>query len=176
MGNYRSAIVVVIAILVLGIGYFVSTSLIGSQKMIEPIDNNEEMDVIERWTASDVVMEEDQEIDSQVENEFPVEITKADVQNAIHSMSHSKVYATEKWRYLEPTQARIDRLVDVVKRDKNIFDLSDLYRSILKKWQVGDFSNAVSDHNSIWDLQGGTVGEATRLLTEEVEAEYRKKL
>ncbi|MFV8828220.1 DUF6241 domain-containing protein [Alkalihalobacterium sp. APHAB7] len=36
----------------------------------------------------------------------------------------------------------------------------------------GDFSQAVYDHNVIWEIQGGTVGKATRLLTEEEEREY----
>ncbi|MEY2196187.1 DUF6241 domain-containing protein [Neobacillus sp. BF23-41] len=69
----------------------------------------------------------------------------------------------------------MDQLLDAVKRDQNGLDHSDLYIGILEKWQVGDFSKAVSDHNKIWELQGGSVGEATRLLTKEEEAEYRKE-
>ncbi len=90
-------------------------------------------------------------------------------------MSHAKVLATEKWSHLEPTQERIDRLLDVVERNQNILDHSDLYIRILERWQASNFSNAVTDHNSIWDLQGETIGEATRLLTKEEEAEYIKK-
>ena len=77
---------------------------------------------------------------------------------------------------LEPTQARIDRLLYVVERNQTVLDYSDfLPIRILEKWQAGNFSNAVTDHNSIWDLQGGTIGEATRLLTEDEQAAYKQK-
>ncbi|MFP5110077.1 DUF6241 domain-containing protein [Neobacillus sp. C211] len=175
MGKYRSSIVIVIATIVLGIGYYVSTSLVGSKEAVKHVEKNEEKEVIETWTPTDEASEADEVIETQVETEFPEGITEAEVQDAIHSMSHSKVYASEKWSDLEPTQERIDQLLDAVKRDQNGLDHSDLYIGILEKWHVGDFSEAVSDHNKIWELQGGSVGEATRLLTKEEEAEYRKE-
>jgi hypothetical protein len=46
MGKYRSAIVIVFATLVLGIGYYVSTSLIGSKEEVEHNDKNEKKEVI----------------------------------------------------------------------------------------------------------------------------------
>ncbi|WP_227521592.1 DUF6241 domain-containing protein [Bacillus alkalisoli] len=38
-----------------------------------------------------------------------------------------------------------------------------------------DFSHAVQDHNAIWSLQNGTVGKATRLLTEREQLRYARK-
>lgn len=177
MGKNRVSILFVVVTLVLCIGYYVSTSLAGSEKLKKPGEQTEENDVIETWASSDEVVEEGEEekVESQVEIEFPIDMTEADVQNAIHHMSHAKVLATEKWSHLEPTQERIDRLLDVVKRNQNILERSNLYIGILERWQGGNFSNAVSDHNSIWDLQGGTIGEATRLLTEDEQAAYREK-
>lgn len=173
----RIVIILSIATLVLGIGYYVSTILAGSEEGKEPIEQKEVNDVIETWTSNDEVVEEVEEVkvESQVEKEFPLDMTEADVQNSIHRMSHAKVLAAEKWSHLEPTQERIDRLLDVVKRNQNILDHSALYIRILERWQANDFSNTVTDHNSIWDLQGGTIGEATRLLTEDEQAAYKEK-
>ncbi|ETI69413.1 DUF6241 domain-containing protein [Neobacillus vireti] len=177
MGKNKLALGIVFAILILGIGYYVSTSFMGAKEMEvkEPIEKNEKKDGKESVTTVADVMEDDEKIESQVEKEFPLGMTEAEIQKAIHSMSHSKVYAEQKWTHLEPTQERIDRLLDVL--DRNHLDLNhrDLYISILERWKVGDFSKAVSDHNKIWNLQGGTVGKATRLLREEEEAEYRKE-
>ncbi len=36
------------------------------------------------------------------------------------------------------------------------------------------FSNAVDDHNSIWEMQNGEVGKAIRLLTPEEEKSHIK--
>ncbi|MEY2196188.1 hypothetical protein AB7942_26150 [Neobacillus sp. BF23-41] len=104
MGKYRSAIVIVIATLVLGIGYYVSTSLLGSKEAVKHVEKNEEKEAIETWIPTDEASEADEVIETQVETEFPEGMTEDEVQDAIHSMSHSKVYASEKWSDLEPTQ------------------------------------------------------------------------
>lgn len=48
----------------------------------------------------------------------------------------------------------------------------DVYTDILRKWQKKNFNEVDQDHNSVWNLQGGTVGEATGILTEEEEKDY----
>ncbi len=72
------------------------------------------------------------------------------------------------------TQEKVDRLLTVVKM--NDYKYKDLYISILERWSKGDFSNAVDDHNKIWELQGGddttNSGRATRLLSPEEEEQY----
>ena len=49
---------------------------------------------------------------------------------------------------------------------------SSLYLDILNSWRENDFSSAVSDCNSIWKIQGGTVGKAQGLLSEQEELEF----
>lgn len=105
-----------------------------------------------------------------VEDLFPMDMGEAGVQDAIHHMSHQKVYADVKWGRLEITDERIDRLIEVV--ETNDYRHGSLYLDILRRWEAGDFSKAVEDHNSIWRLQGGTIGEAQRLYTPEEEEAY----
>lgn len=172
MGKNKIGIIIIFATLVLAIGLSVFTNFVGTENANKPNEKREEMDVAETLTAAiDQVVKK--EID--VDKEFPLDMTEDDIQNAIHHMSHAKVYAVEKWSHLEPTQKRIDKLLYVVERNQTVLDYGDLYIRILEKWQAGNFSNAVTDHNSIWDLQGGTIGEATRLLTENEQAAYKEK-
>ena len=171
MRKNKIGISIVVATLVLGIGLYVSTSFLGSDNKKQHTGNMEEKDVITSLTNAidEVVTKVDDG-----EKEFSLDMTEDDIQNAIHHMSHAKVYAVEKWSHLEPTQKRIDQLLNVVERNQTMLDYGDLYLRILKKWQAGDFREAVTDHNSIWDLQGGTIGEATRLLTEDEQAAYKE--
>jgi hypothetical protein len=46
------------------------------------------------------------------------------------------------------------------------------HRKILTRWSEGDFTQADNDHNAIWKLQKGNIGEATRPLTPEEELKF----
>ncbi|WP_226086049.1 DUF6241 domain-containing protein [Mesobacillus sp. S13] len=98
---------------------------------------------------------------------FNEEMTDAQVKKAIHLLSHQKVKAVEKWGAEEITQEKIDLLLQVV--EGSSFYNRDLYLRILTAWAKGDFSRADLDHNAVWELQEGTVGRATGLLTPEEE-------
>lgn len=93
-----------------------------------------------------------------------------DFMEAIHFMTHQKVSAGTKWGALEITEERIDDMISVL--DEEDFSREDFYRETLLAWKEGDFSNAVDVHNRIWEIQGGTIGRASRLLTEEEESKY----
>ena len=105
---------------------------------------------------------------------YPDNLIEHKVNEAIHSMSHQKVESKVKWGHTQITQAKVDRLLAVVKM--NDYKYKELYISILERWSKGDFSQAIDDHNSIWEMQGGdesrNSGKATRLLTDEEEKEY----
>jgi len=94
-------------------------------------------------------------------------------QDYIHGMSHQKVKADEKWIFYELTQERVEWLLAALD-EANVKNESD-YRDILERWVVGDFSQAHHDHNTVWSMQGGTVGKATGLLSPEEEQAYLDK-
>ena len=98
------------------------------------------------------------------------------IQQYIHAMSHQKVEADEKWSFFEITDERIDFLLSQLEINK--YKHGSTYKEILTRWKNGDFSEAVSDHNTVWRIQDGTVGLATGLLStkeEKVYIESRKK-
>ncbi len=100
------------------------------------------------------------------------ELTGDDLRRYIHGMSHQKVKANEKWWFYEITDQRIEWLLDSL--DKSDISNDELYRVILERWQAGDFSQVVEDHNFVWRLEDGIAGKATRILSEEEEKEFIK--
>ena len=46
--------------------------------------------------------------------------------------------------------------------------------NIITKWEKEDFSTVAEDHNSLWELQDGTIGKAYGTMTEEEELEFIK--
>ncbi|WP_059104271.1 DUF6241 domain-containing protein [Shouchella shacheensis] len=88
----------------------------------------------------------------------------------VHYMSHQKVEADEKWTNLEATPERIEEVYDKIKDISH--PKAEELKELIEPWLEGDFSNAVEVHNTVWGWEGGTVGEATRLLTEEEEEQF----
>lgn len=105
--------------------------------------------------------------------QFPDDMTEIEVMDAIHHMSHQKIHASEKWGKLQITPERVKRLLEVVKVKD--YEHKELYLDILEEWNSNKFSNAVHAHNAIWNIKGGTLGKAERLLTPEEEARYIKE-
>jgi hypothetical protein len=87
-------------------------------------------------------------------------------------MSHQKVKAKQKWGFYQITPERIIWLLEGL--DLVEVQYEKIYWEILEKWAQEDFSTADEDHNTIWQLQGGTIGEATGVLSPEEEKVYIK--
>jgi hypothetical protein len=115
------------------------------------------------------------QIDENVEQVFPSDLKEFEVQSAIHHMSHQKVEAEKKWGAILITEERVKRLYDVVVANQNEYKYANTYIKILERWLEGDFSQAVSDHNAIWELQDGNVGKATGLLSMKEEEKFIEK-
>ncbi|UTR07729.1 DUF6241 domain-containing protein [Alkalihalobacillus sp. LMS6] len=110
-------------------------------------------------------------VDEELHDLFPETMSERDMQEAIHFMTHGLVEAEKKWGKVQLTEERIEWLYNLATERESEFTHGDRYVELLSRWNEGDFSHAVEDHNFIWKLWGGTVGEATRLLTpSEVEA------
>lgn len=103
---------------------------------------------------------------------FTENMTESQMQQIIHAMSHQKVEAEYKWGKIVLTHPRVGILLNVLEKNKSSWEHSDVYADILNRWYEGDFSRADEDHNAIWDLQGGNIGEATGLLNAVEEQQY----
>ncbi|WP_051405106.1 DUF6241 domain-containing protein [Bacillus cihuensis] len=105
-----------------------------------------------------------------VEQEFPMDMSDMAVQNAIHGMSHQKVKASDKWGFIPLSAERVTRLKAVV--EANEYKEKGLYLDILNRWSKNDFSRVDSDHNVVWHMQDGTVGEAIGIYSAEEEKAF----
>ncbi|WGG45425.1 DUF6241 domain-containing protein [Rossellomorea sp. DA94] len=141
-------------------------------------DRNAAGGTVERTTG--VEMNDDEEDGQKVSeggNPFGEEVktplSEKLMQQYIHAMSHQKVAAKEKWSFFQITDERIEYLLNQL--EINQYQHESTYEDILKSWKEGDFSDAVSDHNTIWRIQDGTVGKATSLLSPKEEEAYLNK-
>ncbi|RNA66667.1 DUF6241 domain-containing protein [Alteribacter keqinensis] len=162
--------VTAIVLVFLSVAGFTTHQWLDSREVSEA--SGEVEDIIDEETGEPVPIEEIVDVPTvdEVEERYSFDMSETNMQNTIHAMSHQKVYATEKWGHVFITDEIIDRLLEVNK--ENSYTHSAVYHDILTRWRQDDFSRAVEDHNTIWQLQGGTVGEATRLLSEEEERLY----
>ena len=165
--KWMIASIVVVAVCFGFLGYIFFDMM--NQKATSTTAQKVEDKVEESVTKSEVVSEE------VVMNNNPFGSEKAslseeDILNYMHGMSHQKVVADEKWLHYEMTDERIVFLLNVVENGQ--YENREVLLDILTRWKEGDFSQADDDHNAVWGLQGGTIGEATGIMTAEQEQQY----
>ncbi|MGM0903730.1 MAG: DUF6241 domain-containing protein [Bacillota bacterium] len=172
----KTTIIITLSVLVLMLGYYGYASFIGGgEEVVERVKESGQTQAPVSGTLVDEQEKNKRRAEKKMEKQYPSDVAESVIQNAIHHMSHSMVHADKKWGHLEPSQERIERLLDVLDQNQSSYEQASLYITILERWQRGDYSHAVSDHNQMWNLQGGTVGKATRLLSNDEVNSYRKK-
>jgi len=95
------------------------------------------------------------------------EIGEGETISIIHKMTHQKIVASDKWGAIEMTKERIDELYELV--DKSDFEHRGELKTILDRWKAGDFSRVDEDHNTVWRIQGGSIGRAQGIMSKEQE-------
>ncbi|MBU6081555.1 MULTISPECIES: DUF6241 domain-containing protein [Allobacillus] len=166
--------ILIVAIVVAGTYYWMNPNFLGESNETEP-EVDEEIEQAREQAKEDVTEEEIEEYQKEGKNPFgqkreQSELNEAYYREYIHGMSHQKVKANKKWGFYLITQERIDWLLNGL--DEISINNEDIYRDILTRWSNGDFSQADEDHNTIWRMQNGTVGEAYGVMSEEEEAAY----
>lgn len=127
--------------------------------------------VEEAFNDTDAIVEDASKI-RDWKAQYPDDLEEYKMQNIIHNMSHQKVKAEERWGHSQITKGKTDRLLEIAKANVDNYEHEATYIEILEKWAINDFAGAVEDHNAIWGLQGGNVGEAYRLMTPVEEWDY----
>lgn len=159
---------VIVVILALGVGIYYFNNFLNQPSEEEIAAAQEQIE--KEFTTSENDMPDDEKLD--LNKTFSDDMPEHRIQSIIHSMSHQKVKAEQKWGQYQITQERVARLLEVAKLNRDTYGEGEHYVNILTKLSTGDFSNAVLDHNFIWSLQGGNIGEATDLMTSVEEQKY----
>ena len=95
--------------------------------------------------------------------------------STMHRMVHQKVKSSEKWGFIEMTNKEIRSAKNAVESSTN-FKYKSKLLSTLERWEKGDFSQTVEEHNFLWEIQGGDTGKATERLSPEEEKQYVKEM
>lgn len=159
---------IIIAVLGIGVGTYYIGKLLN-----EPSDEEiqeAQKQIEEQFQTAEVEMPEEEKLN--LLERFPDNLKESEIQEIIHGMSHQKVRADLKWGNYQITQERVARLLEVAILNQETYQNGKTYVNILEKWEEGNFSQADKDHNAIWAILGGSVGEATGLLSPIEEQEY----
>lgn len=96
--------------------------------------------------------------------------SRTELLSTIHKMTHQKIVANEKWGAIPMLEENVDKVYEAVKAN-DMKERNELLE-ILEKWKKKDFNNIDEDHNFIWNLQGGTIGEALGKMAQDQEIRY----
>ncbi|TKI13117.1 hypothetical protein FC696_11435 [Bacillus wiedmannii] len=141
------------------------SSIVGGKKLLA---------YVEKENKNIQTQQAENEKEKKVAEESP-QASEGEIISTMHKMVHQKVKSSEKWGFLEMTKKEIFN----VKRDienSTGFQYKMKLFSIINRWEKGDFSQTVEEHNFLWEIQGGDTGKATERLSPEEEKRYIKEM
>lgn len=104
--------------------------------------------------------------------EVTVTMSGDDILQSMNQMTHQKVHADQKWGAVEMTKGNIGEVKILLEKSNFTGKDKKILSEMLDRWEMGNFENIVQDHNTIWNMQGGSIGVATDKMTAEEEKEY----
>lgn len=152
------------------------TSFIGLDKVIPKVELSEKEELVIKKAPKYKVEKPEKRLEQyEVIEVEEMPSTEYDAIQFIHRMSNTIIIATDNRKYgeVEITPKNINIAMAVLKYVKNN-DARDYLYNGLAKWKKGDFSNAVSVHNYVWDLLDGEVGKAAFVDHSKVEKVLNK--
>ncbi|ASN06753.1 DUF6241 domain-containing protein [Virgibacillus necropolis] len=147
-----------------------NTSVAKEKEVTEEVLQENRKEIEGTITEEDLATFKERDLNPFGEEQKLNELNDYIYQEYIHGMSHQKVEASKKWGFYEIHSNRIKWLLEGL--DEVELEHETAYRNILEKWKEENFSSVDGDHNAIWELQGGTVGRATGILSAEEEQAY----
>lgn len=119
------------------------SSIVGGKKLLAYVEK-ENKNIQTQQAAN--------EKEKKVAEEDP-QVSEGEVISTMHKMVHQKVKSSEKWGFVEMTNKEISH----VKRDieNSIgFQYKMKLFSIINRWEKGDFSQTVEEHNFLPRING----------------------
>ena len=102
----------------------------------------------------------------------PTDASEAKLLAMMHKMTHQKIIASEKWGLIRMNEESIAKAKEIL-LEADYHSKEDLLE-IISRWENGQFDQVDEEHNFIWGLQGGSIGRATGILSEQQEQEFIK--
>ena len=83
--------------------------------------------------------------EKKVAEEFP-KVSEGEIISTMHKMVHQKVKSSEKWGFVEMTKKEISNVKRDIENSTGFRYKMKLF-SIINRWEKGDFSQTVEEHN-----------------------------
>lgn len=96
------------------------------------------------------------------------DVDTEDIIEDMHKMANTITIATEEIGQITITRDMVEELIVRTQKCNNSKKAQLL--AILTRWEQGDFSHAIDDHNYVWSLLEGDVGKAHSIDEVQVEA------
>jgi len=98
--------------------------------------------------------------DDSEELKSPEYYSETKIYDIMHRMANTKIIAENNkiWGELPIDKKEIQNIKSIV--EKVNYEDREYILKVLNRWEEGDFSQAVDDHNYFWDKLGGTIGKA----------------
>ncbi|WP_242225859.1 PRK06770 family protein [Bacillus cereus group sp. BfR-BA-01358] len=141
------------------------SSIVGGKKLLAYVEK-ENKNIQTQQAAN--------EKEKKVVEESP-QVSEGEIISTMHKMVHQKVKSSEKWGFVEMTKKEISNVKRDIENSTGFRYKMKLF-SIINRWEKGDFSQTVEDHNFLWRLQGGDTGKATERLSPEEEKQYIREM
>lgn len=95
---------------------------------------------------------------------FPVDQSSAEkeVMDTMHFMTHQKVMAEKKTGAVEMSKENVEKIFSILQLSD--FEKKETLLEIAAKWRNEDFTGIIEDHNYFWEMDGGQIGKAYRVL------------
>ena len=97
------------------------------------------------------------------------------VYSDLHKMSHHVVIADEKWGHKALSERNVNKLIIEVLASDYDPTVRGKLLAVLGRWKARNFDLAHEDHNYVWEMLGGNIGEAKGVNYEGIPAWARRK-
>lgn len=106
---------------------------------------------------------------AEVTQEVEVKYTDLQVADKMHDMANGLIVPGDgkRWNTIDMDKKNIADVQKMLENSED-FDEKDELLQIINAWSQGDFTNIVDDHNFVWNMLDGNVGEASGINEEKV--------
>lgn len=162
-GIIKSYSKVLITILIIGI-VSIAGGIVGYsyyQDKVEEAENQHAKALAEEQSKreKEAASKEEQEKENK-ELISPEDSPEDAIYDAMHKMANTKIVAEDGqiWGEIPIDKESIKKVRDIV--EKVAYEDRDYILEVLNRWDKGDFSQVVDEHNYFWAKLGGNVGKA----------------
>lgn len=88
--------------------------------------------------------------------------------NMAHAMANSLIEADNIWGATPMNKINVEKLIILINEIPDASEQKATLLEIANRWKLSDFSKVDEDHDTVWSMLNGTIGESTGINKKEV--------